>query len=139
MECVEELILEPMRVYHRYDALAVKWRQETARWVVRLGRALDRIDDMMRAITEDAQTVREKAQKITETACGTQELREQRLHHYEMKAARLLDMVENVGKRASHLRPLASAFGLRYILLSLVIGTYLEVTATPSTQCGIGY
>jgi hypothetical protein len=115
------------------DALAVKWRQEMATWVVRLGGALDRIDDMMHAITEDAQTVQEKAQKITETACEAQELGDQRLHHYEMKAARLLDVVENVGKRASHLRPLTFAFGLWYILLSLVIGTYLEVTVVSST------
>ena len=102
-----------------------------ATWVVRLGGALDRIDDMMRAITEDAQTVREKAQRITVTACGAQELRNQRLHHYEMNAARLL--VENVGKKASYLRPLTFAFDLRYILLSLVIGTYLEVAVASST------
>ena len=114
------------------DALAVKWRQETATWVVRLAGALDRINDIMNAITEDAQTVREKAQKITETACGAQELRDQRLHHCEMKAARLLDVVENMGKRASHLHPLTFAFGLRYILLSLVIGTHLEVTVASS-------
>ena len=88
---------------------------------------------MMHAVTEDTQTVQEKAQKIMETACETQELRDQRLHHYEMKVARLLDVVENVGKRASHPRPLTFAFGLRYISLSLVIGTYLEVTVASST------
>ena len=47
---------------------------------------------MMHAITEDAQIVQEKAREIMETACETQELRDQRLHDYEMKAARLLDV-----------------------------------------------
>ena len=61
-------------------------------WVVQLGGALDRIDDMMHAITEDAQIVQEKAREIMETACETQELRGQRLHDYKMKAARLLDV-----------------------------------------------
>ena len=92
MECVEELIPEATRVYDRYGALAVKWRQETATWVVQLGGALDRIDDMMHAITEDTQTVQEKAREIMETACETQELRDQGLHDYETKAARLLDV-----------------------------------------------
>jgi len=88
---------------------------------------------MIHAITEDAQRVREKVQKITETACETQELGDQRLHHYETKAARLLDVVEDVGKRASRLRLLTFAFDLQCILLSLVIGTYLEVTVASST------
>ena len=47
---------------------------------------------MMHAITEDTQTVQEEAQKIMKTACETQELRDQRLHNYEMKAAKLLDV-----------------------------------------------
>lgn len=46
----------------------------------------------MHTIMEDAQIVQEKAQEIMETACETRELRDQRLHDYEMKAARLLDV-----------------------------------------------
>ena len=74
-------------------------------WVVQLGGALDRIDDMMHEITEDAQTVQEEAQKIMETACETQELRDQRFHHYEMKVARLLDVLRTWARElATHVR-----------------------------------